>query len=403
MAITISSITPAGISAPPFSQTLSELQAAYLVIFGASTYIANDSQDGQLLAVLAQAISDANNAAVNTYNAYSPATAQGSGLSSAVKHNGLTRNIPTSSSAICTIVGQQGAVLNNALAQDVSGNYWFVPYTIIPASGSISVTVIAAVQGAIIANAGAINIIATPTLGWQTITNPAAAVVGSPVETDAQLRIRQSKSVAIPALGIIDSIASAIGNAVGVTQYRVYENSTGVTDANGVPAHSIAPIVGGGSIAAITAAIALRKPPGIQTYGTTSAVVTDPAGLPITINYFTLGETTVYVSATLHPLAGYVSSTATLVANVLAAHLEALPIGGTVYYSKLYGPANLQGQAAATYSGLTQAQLNLLNATFTITALTVGLAPSPAGVIDVPIAFSATAFGIAANMVITTL
>jgi uncharacterized phage protein gp47/JayE len=403
MTITIASITAAGVSAPPFSQTLSELQNAYYATFGVDTYLGNDSQDGQMVAIFAQAISDANNAVVNTYNAFSPTTAQGTGLSSVVKLNGLARLTPTNSTAICTITGQVGTLLTNAQAQDSGGNYWNIPITTIPSSGSILVTVTCAALGAILAPAGTINIIATPTLGWQSITNPAAATAGAPVEIDANLRIRQSNSVAMPGQAIIDAISAAIGNVAGVTKYIVYENATSVTDVNGVPAHSISPIVEGGTITAIATAIQSRKPPGIQTYGTTSSVVIDPVGLPITINYYTLAETNIYISLTLHPLAGYVSSTGTLVINALVTHITALTIGGTVYYSKLYGPANLQGQAAVTSSGLTQTQLNLLNSTYTITALTIGTAPSPVGTVDITIPFNAEANIVSSNVVLSTI
>ena len=52
------------------------------------------------------------------------------------------------------------------------------------------------VSGAVAALAGTITEINTPTRGWVSVTNPAAATVGTPAETDAELRI-QSHHLAV--------------------------------------------------------------------------------------------------------------------------------------------------------------------------------------------------------------
>jgi uncharacterized phage protein gp47/JayE len=62
----------------------------------------------------------------------------------------------------------------------------------------VLVTATCANSGAVAALAGTITTINTPTRGWTSVTNPAAATVGAPAETDAELRIRQGQSVALP-------------------------------------------------------------------------------------------------------------------------------------------------------------------------------------------------------------
>ena len=61
--------------------------------YGSDAVLTPDSQDGQLLAVFAQAIYDNGQALIAIYNSFSPATAQGAGLSSLVKINGLARDV----------------------------------------------------------------------------------------------------------------------------------------------------------------------------------------------------------------------------------------------------------------------------------------------------------------------
>ena len=401
-------IGPTGISAPSYQTILTSLQEMYQGIFGSDVYLGTDSQDGQFLAIIAQAISDLNTAAIACYNNMSPATAQGAGLSSLVKINGLQRNIPTNSTAVCTVVGIAGTVITNGQAADTSGNIWLLPPTVtIPASGSVSVTVTAQNPGAINAAPGAINGINTPTYGWQSITNPSAATPGAPVEIDGALKQRQSASVAFPAQVVIDAIAAAVANVSGVTKSMVYENATTSTDVNGVPAGSIAPIVAGGATTDIGNAILSRKPPGCPTYGTTQVTVYDSNGLPVVINYFVLGQTTIYVALGIKALSGWISTTSTLIQNAMSQYVSNFAIGQEVGYFDLLSPANLTGDAAIAASALTnngipltQLQLDQIKATYRVESLAIGTAPSPTGTVDIPIAFNFEAVLPAANVAV---
>lgn len=395
-------LTPEGISAPTFAEVLAQLTLLYQGIFGSDIYLGNDSQDGQFLAIIAQAIADCNASAINCYASFSPATAQGSSLSSLVKINGLQREIPTNSTAPCTLVGQAGTVITNGQAVDTSGNVWLLPASVvIPSGGSINVTATAQDPGAIGAGTGAINGINTPTYGWQSITNTAAATAGAPVETDGALRSRQSASVAYPAQTVIEAIRAAVANVPGVIVSTVYENDTSTTDSNGVPANSIAPIFSGGSVSAVASAVLSRKPPGIPTYGTTQVTVFDSNGIPTIIHLFELVVTPIYVSLTIKAATGYLSSTEQMIIDALVQHASNFAIGQTVGFFRLLSPANLTGDAAMMSSGLAQPQLDAISATYSVEAITLGTAPSPTGMIDVPIAFNSQAQLLAVNVVVT--
>jgi hypothetical protein len=79
------------------------------LIFGSDVYLEADSQDGQLLAIIASAINDCNAAAIAVYNAFSPATAKGAGLSSVVKINGIAATWPPTRPPTLLITGQVGS------------------------------------------------------------------------------------------------------------------------------------------------------------------------------------------------------------------------------------------------------------------------------------------------------
>lgn len=395
-------ITATGISAPSYATILSTLQSIYQGIFGSDAYLDPDSQDGQLLAIFAQAISDCNTQILAAYANFSPATGRGSALSSMVKINGLARNIPSNSTAPCTIVGVAGTIITNGQAVDTSGNIWILPASItIPPSGSEIVTVTAQNEGAISAGIGEINGINTPTLGWQSITNTAAATPGSPVETDGKLRVRQAASVALPSISVLDGIYAAVANVAGVTAVEPYENATSSTDGNGVPAHAISFVVGGGSATDIANAIMLKKSPGVVTYGSTSVTVNDPNGYPVIINFFVLAYQQIYIDLTIQPLTGYVATTGILIQNALAQFVNSLSPGAAVEYFALSGPATLSGDAATVSSGLTQTQLDALKATYKVTSMTVGTTSSPTGTSDVAIPFNEGAQTSTSQIVLT--
>ena len=347
-----------GFHYPDYPTVLQYLTDEYKAIYGADTYLEPDSQDGQWLAILALAIFDTMQVAAAVYSSFSPLTAQADALSRNVKINGIRRRAATYSTADLTIVGQAGTIILDVQAEDTLSQKWSLPASVtIPPGGSIVVTATAVDIGAITAQPNTINKIATPTLGWQTVNNAAAATVGNPVETDAELRRRQTFSTALPSLSVIDGTIGAVASIAGVTRFRGYENDSDVTDANGIPAHSIAIVAEGGDQQAIGEAIANKKTPGTGTYGSTTVTTYDQYGLPNLINFFRPTPATIRVEVTIQALTGYTTGFAGLIAAAVAASIQALEIGDDVLITKLYVPANLPGQAAGATLDITQLRI----------------------------------------------
>ncbi|CAG9196702.1 baseplate J/gp47 family protein [Burkholderia vietnamiensis] len=361
--MTLTTIAPtidaSGITAPTYADVLAYLQDQYRSIYGADTYLEPDSQDGQLLGVFAKAISDANSVAIAIYRSFSPSTAQEDALSSNVKINGIARKIASYSSADLVLVGQAGKTITNGAAKDANGVQWMLPATVtIPPSGTITVTATCAAIGDISARAGTINQIATPALGWQSVTNPADAAEGAPVEKDPVLRQRQTVSTALPSLTVLDGIIGAVANVPGVTRYVAYENDTSATDANGIPSHSISLVVEGGDATAIANAIAAKKTPGAGTYGTTAVIVMDVYGRPITIKFFRPVAAPIAATVTLKALTGYTSQTGQQIQQAVSDYINGVQIGGGLSGSVEWGDAltaanGVGGGVTFKLSGLT--------------------------------------------------
>jgi uncharacterized phage protein gp47/JayE len=328
---------------PSFRQWLIE---SYQGIYGADVYLEDDSQDGQFLSILAKAFYDTAALGASVYNSFSPVSAQGTGLSRLVKINGLERQIPSYSTAQLTIVGVAGTVITNGVASDTLEQKWNLPTTVtIPDSGTIVVTGTAAVIGAITAESGTITTIFTPTRGWQSVNNVSAATPGTAVESDATLRARQQISVANPSLTVFDGTVGAVANVTGVSKVQGYENDTGSTDLNGVPAHSICVVVAGGDDTAVAQAIQVHKTPGTGTYGDTTVVVFDSQGMPLEIAFQRAVTATIHVQITISVNEGWSNDFIPLIQEAVAAVINAGGIGDTVLLTKLFAPAYLNGTA----------------------------------------------------------
>jgi len=258
----------------------------------------------------------------------------------------------------------------------------------IPPSGTITVTATCTTLGAVSAGLNQVNKIVTATRGWQSVTNPSAASMGAPVETDPALRAKQKTSTALPSRTVLEGTIGAVANVSGVTRYVAYDNDTSVTDANGIPANHLAMVVEGGDVSAIASAIASKKGPGGGTYGTTSATVLNVYGMPITINYFRPIYRAITGAMSLKALAGYTTAIGAAAQQAVSDYVNQVAIGG--------GPSGTVEWADA----LTAANSVPGSSTFKLTALTLS-GPGGAGSPDVPLAFNQAAVCTPASIILT--
>ncbi|HDL6687744.1 TPA: baseplate J/gp47 family protein [Yersinia enterocolitica] len=378
-------VSATGITAPDFETIRSTLVSYFQEIYGGDSYLDADSKDGQMVTLYALGIHDANNSAIAVYNSFSPATAVGNGLSSNVKINGIKRDKETNSTVDVLITGNVGLEITNGAARDADGVRWDLPASvIIGLDGTATATAICSVPGAIVALANTVKEIATPTRGWLTVNNPTGATLGKPVEVDAELRVRQAVSVALPSRTVLDGILGAIAGISGVERYRGYENDTNITDGNGIPSHSISIVVDGGDATEIAQSIALKKGPGFGTYGTTTIPITDKYGIVHPINFFRKGTVQIYVRLEIKALQGYTSSIGTAIKNSIAEYINEIEIGEPVRIKRLDLPAQLNG--------------SIERLTYDITLLEIGISPVALSENNIEIAFNNAAACVPENI-----
>lgn len=353
-------------------------QDQYRAIYGADVYLEPDSQDGQLLAVQAQADFDTAAQGAATFNSFSPATAQGLGLARNVKINGLEKRSATNSTVDLVIVGQGGTVITNGVAQDTLSQKWNLPISVvIPGGGSVTVTATADQVGAVSGLPNTITKIFTPTLGWQTVNNPAAATLGEPVETDADLRARQTVSTANPSVSLLVGTEGAVANVAGVTDVRGYENDTDSTDGNTLPPHSISIVVSGGDSDDIANTIAVHKTPGTHTYGSTTVDTVDARGMPLAISFYrpTVPEIGVQMTITASP--SFTSDYLPVIKQAIADAINAFGIGNDILITKLFAPAYLNGDPAGLSYVIDTLELNKDGGSFAATNVAIAFNEKP--------------------------
>jgi len=363
------------------------LKDEYRAIYGEDVYLEPDSQDGQEIAVRARALYDTAALGATIYNSFSPSTAQGVGLSRVVKINGIRRQVATKSTVDLEIGGSVGTTITNGIAEDSNSNKWLLPaLVVIPISGTITVTATAEKVGSITAQPATITKISTPTLGWQTVNNVLTATPGVAVEEDAELRVRQTTSVALPSLSVMEGTKGAVANVAGVSRSEGYENDDDVIDSDGLPPHSISMVVEGGDSQAIAEIIARHKTPGTKTYGTTSEVVFDKYGMSNTINFYRPTIVPMKVEVNLTAFIGYTTGYDTLIKQAVADLINSLKIGQDVLITKLYVPANLPGTTPGS--------------TFDIITIEIAKVVNAFGTINVPILFNEAASCNVADVVV---
>lgn len=383
-------VDDAGLHIQTYLDTQEELLEQYKSIYGQDVYLEEDSADYQWISILALRMHDALSSIQLAYNNRGPQTAVGSGLDQVVKLNGVTRRGASYSNCLVTLTGIAGTVITNGEIVDTSGYRWSLPETVTIGEGTVDVTATCQTIGKITALPGTITSISTPTAGWTSVTNAAAATVGNAVETDSELRTRQRLSVSRPSMNLLAGTISAIAALEEVTRHNVIENPTNTEDIHGTPPHSITCVVEGGDDEDVAEEIWLNRGLGVYTNGDVIIDVTDPiTGVITPIRFYRPEYIPIYATVMIYPLDGYTTATSDAIKQAIVDYLNALQIGADVTISALYAAA----------MAVTE---DLYNPSFSILDITIAGIPSPQESIDITILYNQVASGNINNVEVVT-
>jgi hypothetical protein len=125
---------------------------------------------------------------------------------------------------------------------------------------------------------GALTTIVTYTIGWDTVTNPVGAILGTLTESDSAFRLKRKNTLALQSTSTSEAITSRLYATQGVNSLQFRENITGSTatiDGISLLAHSIWACVDGGTDLDVATAIYNSKAGGSNWNGSVSQAVTD--------------------------------------------------------------------------------------------------------------------------------
>lgn len=373
-------ISNEGFKRKRLDQLLTELNDEVKAIFGDNFNVSPESPDGQVNGVISESNANLWELGEEAYNAFNPSATTGVGLSNLVQLNGITRFPASSSRVNLSLTGTVSTLIpsGSLISTSDTGEQFATEDDIILDGGGVGTVFASAVEtGLINAITGTLTVIDTPVTGWDTVTNIADAIVGNDEETDVELRARRERSVARDAQAIIDAIFAEVRAVLNVTQVTVLENDTNTgPDINGLPAHSIHVIAVGGDDDDIAEAIFLKKTLGATPFGTTTISVDDSQGIPHDISFSRPTEIPIHIIVNLTAFSGYPITGDTDIAQNIVDYANGDLINGRgffldddVIHSELYTPINLIGG-------------------HTVDSLFIGLAASPTGVADIPIAIT---------------
>lgn len=221
------------------------------------------------------------------YNSKDPNKASGYDLDIISAITGTTRSQGSASTVSELLTGVAGTIVpaGTRIRSSTTGTVWSLDQTwTLDSTGSASADFTCITLGPVEASANTLTQIVDTVGGLTAVTNPSPATPGTNVESDSSLRVKRSTAVGRPGNNQIDSMLGELYAVTGTRRVKVYENDTNsnsVTTDNpyGLPAHSIAPVIDGGTDTDVAMAIYIKKNPGVLLYqaGTpVSVTVTSP-------------------------------------------------------------------------------------------------------------------------------
>ena len=272
-------ITDEGFIGKTLQEYIDELRAYHLAI-DPNWSLDPSTPDALKIAIDAEIWATLDEFARDAYNSKDPNKASGVQLDMVAALTGTLRIQGTHSDVTLTLGGVNGTLIPaGSLAGDINEAEWVTTEDGNIVNGVAQVAAQSVEAGRIEASVGTITRIKTVIAGWQTVTNDITATPGTDPETDSQLRLRRAATVAATGSNQVDSMRGALLLTEGVRYAIVYENDTAAPDVNGLPGHSISPVVDGGTDGDVAMSIYLQKNPGVTLHqaGTpVSVTVTSP-------------------------------------------------------------------------------------------------------------------------------
>lgn len=302
-----------GLQTATKAELKTQLDTALEDIYGVDINLDQDSPDGQWENIIIQLCLDLEDLLVQIYTGFDPDQAIGAVLDMRCAINGIQRQGGTYSEIAvnvtvnqsCTIYGLNEPTKPLYTIENDAGTRWVLKETFAFGGGGVSTRIFRALEpGATTADTNTLTVPATIVVGVTGVSNPGTvSILGTNQETDAALRLRRSQSVSLASQGYLKGLLAAILNVPGVTSAYVYENDSDITDADGVPSHSIWVIVDGNyDQEDVANAIYRKRNAGCGMFGEIEFVITTVQGDFFIVRWDDVEEQNLFIAFTLSVL-----------------------------------------------------------------------------------------------------
>ena len=299
-----------GLHVDALEDRLAATKALLRAAISANLDLTPEQPTGQLVEILGENHQEILELIRAVYTAWDPDSSTGHSLTALALLTGTQRQSATKGTVTlrCNLNGATtltGGVSTAAVSGDTTNRWVLLTSFTSPAgpAANYDLAFEAENAGAIQALAGTITVIATPTAGWNSVTNLADATEGQGEEGDPSLRLRREQELATGGSTTVDAIEAALSALEGMLEVVVYENDLDVA-VSGIPPHAFEAVVHGTGAAVPTDAdiaesIFEEKAGGIRAYGTTVQAHTDSQGNDHQIGFTRATELRIIVEVTI--------------------------------------------------------------------------------------------------------
>lgn len=330
------------------SLALAETQADYQAVFGGDLDLTPSSPQG-LLITADTLVKDAvarNNADIS--NQFNPNLAGGIFLDAICAMTGLSRLPATKSVVQVVITGTSGTIISAGFLAETAAvdRFELITAVTIPPTGTVTATFQAVEFGIVPCAAGALNIITNGQLGVTSLTNPAAATLGTNQQSDLSLLSLRRRTLALQGVQTAEAVTSALYKIYGVQSLAFRENvesAMQVIDTISMMPHSIYVCVNGGTDAEVAQAILESRSAGSGFNGLITYPITTASGQVLNVKFSRPEVINVLIKITAR-ITGGASSAAIIqrvldYANGMVAGEDGFVVGGSVSPFELSGAA----------------------------------------------------------------
>lgn len=276
-------LTQQGVIVPDTSTIQSDLQELFQTLFGATLSLDANTPQGLLITALTLARAAQLRGNADIANQINPNLAGGGFLDAICELTGLQRtpSAPSTVSGVSLTGAPNTIIPSGSMAKTAAGDLFKLLSNVqLDNTGLGEGEFQSVASGPIPCAALALDTIVSAVIGWETVSNPDAAVLGTDTQSDAALRTLRKQTLAKQGVATPAAVFANVRLVEGVISLQFLENvanTTEIISGISLAPHSVWACVQGGTDQDVADALLASKSSGSAWNGATSVQAIDPA------------------------------------------------------------------------------------------------------------------------------